>query len=162
MTVRVIRFQSLLSEIGMTGWTLRFHCVTSFGPMPKLKLFWNGTLIMLAIGFWAALASASWSLAAWANRPEASASKKPEVPKMAFGFISFSFVLCQRELLRSLVNSRATPCEAARVFHQSTASLVSRRRLWCWVGCSRPAPAPGFPDSSGLESGHPNRRRGSA
>ena len=59
MMVRVMRFQSSLSEIGMTGWMLRFHCVTSFGPMPKLKSFWNGTLIMFAIGFCAALASAS-------------------------------------------------------------------------------------------------------
>src|SRR5277367_1974310 len=66
MMVRVMRFQSSLNEIGMTGWTFRLYCMTLFGPMPKLKLFWKGTLIMLAMGFWAALASASWSSAALA------------------------------------------------------------------------------------------------
>src|SRR5271167_2749432 len=35
------------------------HCVASLGPIPKLKLFWKGTLMRLAIGFWLSLASSS-------------------------------------------------------------------------------------------------------
>src|ERR1700758_697471 len=37
----------------------RTHCVASLGPIPKLKLFWNGTLMRLATGFWVSLASSS-------------------------------------------------------------------------------------------------------
>src|SRR5271165_2103677 len=59
--VRVIRFQSLFKLIGITGSTFRFHCVASLGPMPKLKLFWKGTLMRLATGFWVSLASFSVS-----------------------------------------------------------------------------------------------------
>ena len=84
MTVRVTIFQSSLSENGMTGWTLRSHCVTSLGPMPKLKLFWNGTLIMLAIGFCAALANASVS----------SANAAPETPNRPAATITSVSVPC--------------------------------------------------------------------
>src|SRR5262245_5410322 len=48
---RVIRFQSLVSVIGMTGWTFSTQTVLSFGPVLKLKLCWNGTLIRSAMGF---------------------------------------------------------------------------------------------------------------
>src|SRR5208282_2874291 len=53
------RFQSLLQVIGIIGCTFRSHCVASFEPIPKLKLFWKGTLMRLAIGFWLSLASSS-------------------------------------------------------------------------------------------------------
>src|SRR5208283_294406 len=59
MMMRVIRFQFSFREIGMTGWTLRIYWVVWFGPTLKLKLFWNGTLMSLATGFCASLASSS-------------------------------------------------------------------------------------------------------
>ena len=59
--VRVIRFQSSLSVIGRTGWMLRTFCVWWSGPALNVVLFCKGRLIMLAIGFCAALANASVS-----------------------------------------------------------------------------------------------------
>ena len=56
---RVMRFQSSFKEIGMTGWKFMMYCVTLLGPTSKLKLFWKGTLIMLATGFCAILANSS-------------------------------------------------------------------------------------------------------
>src|SRR5262245_32717012 len=38
MMVRVMRFQSWVSLIGTTGWTLRTHTVASLEPVLKLKL----------------------------------------------------------------------------------------------------------------------------
>src|SRR5574341_227659 len=32
--VRVMRFQSVVRPIGITGWTLRMYCVVLFGPTP--------------------------------------------------------------------------------------------------------------------------------
>ena len=59
----------------MTGWMLRTFCVCFSGPALSVVLFWNGRLIMAAIGFCAALASASVSSAnaapETANRPAA-------------------------------------------------------------------------------------------
>ena len=45
-------FQSLLMETGMTGWMLAVYFIASAGPMPKSQLFWIGTLIRSATGFW--------------------------------------------------------------------------------------------------------------
>ena len=53
----------------MTGWTLRTFSVCFSGPALSVVLFWNGRLIMFAIGFCAALAKASVS----------SASAAPEI-----------------------------------------------------------------------------------
>ena len=47
----------------MTGWMLRTFCVCFSGPALSVVLFWNGRLIMFAIGFCAALAKASVSSA---------------------------------------------------------------------------------------------------
>ena len=33
--------------------------MASLGPLPKLKLFWKGTLMRFAMGFWVSLASSS-------------------------------------------------------------------------------------------------------
>ncbi len=57
--VRVMMFQSSLTEIGITGWMLRMFCVPLSGPKLKLVLFWNGRLIRLPTGFCASLASSS-------------------------------------------------------------------------------------------------------
>jgi hypothetical protein len=43
--VRRMRFQSLLMEIGMTGWMLAVYFIALAGPMPKSQLFWMGTLM---------------------------------------------------------------------------------------------------------------------
>ena len=61
--VRVMRFQSSFRPTGKTGWMFRMFCVFFRGPTSKLVLFCNGRLIMSAIGFCAALASAAASLA---------------------------------------------------------------------------------------------------
>jgi hypothetical protein len=71
MMVRVMTFQSALTLIGTTGWILRMFCVPFCGPTLKLVLFWNGTLIMFAIGFCASFASSSALIAA--NAGEAAA-----------------------------------------------------------------------------------------
>jgi hypothetical protein len=47
--VRVMRFQSSVSLIGITGWMFRIQTLRFSGPV--LKLFWNGTLIRSAAGF---------------------------------------------------------------------------------------------------------------
>ncbi len=57
--VRVMTFQSGLTEIGMTGWMFSMFCVPFSGPKLRLVLFWNGTLIRFPTGFWASLASSS-------------------------------------------------------------------------------------------------------
>src|SRR6185503_11838437 len=57
MMVRVMRFQSAFSLIGITGWTLRIQTISSLLPAPTLKLFWKGTLMRSATGFWVFLAS---------------------------------------------------------------------------------------------------------
>src|SRR5580692_1722374 len=57
--VRVMRFQLLLSVIGMTGWTLTVYFIARDGPMPKSQLFWMGTLMRLETGFWSFLASSA-------------------------------------------------------------------------------------------------------
>jgi hypothetical protein len=46
-----MRFQSSLSENGMTGWKFRKKRVFSSGPTPYSQLAWKGTLIRLATGF---------------------------------------------------------------------------------------------------------------
>jgi hypothetical protein len=56
MIVRVMRFHWSVSLIGITGWTFRTHTVRFSGPVLKLKLFWNGTLIRSATGFWVCFA----------------------------------------------------------------------------------------------------------
>ena len=57
--VRVMMFQSLSIEIGITGWMLRMFCVPFSGPKLRLVLFWNGRLIRLPTGFCASFASSS-------------------------------------------------------------------------------------------------------
>ena len=57
--VRVMMFQSLPTEIGITGWMLRTFCVPFSGPKLRFVLFWNGTLIRLPTGFCASFASSS-------------------------------------------------------------------------------------------------------
>ena len=59
MIVRVMMFQSLSTEIGITGWMLRMFCVPFSGPKLRFVLFWNGTLIRLPTGFCASFASSS-------------------------------------------------------------------------------------------------------
>src|SRR4051794_11311267 len=59
--VREMMFQSGPRGIGMTGCMLSMSCARLNGPVLKLVLFWNGRLIMLAMGFWAAFARASGS-----------------------------------------------------------------------------------------------------
>ena len=67
MIVRVMRFQSVLISIGITGWMFRMFCVPLSGPTLKLVLFWNGTLIRLATGFCASFASSSVVISARAG-----------------------------------------------------------------------------------------------
>src|SRR5208283_2563717 len=68
--VRTIRFQSLLMEIGTTGWMLAVYFIALAGPMPKSQLFWIGTLMRAATGFWSFLASsASWAALSSAAPP---------------------------------------------------------------------------------------------
>jgi hypothetical protein len=62
--VRVIRFQSASRRKGMTGWIFKTCCVRSSGPVCRFALYWKGTLIMPAIGFWAAFARSEASAAA--------------------------------------------------------------------------------------------------
>src|SRR5262245_532206 len=55
--MRAIRFQFSVRWRGITGWTLRTYTIRSLLPAPKLKLFWKGTLMRSATGFWVFLAS---------------------------------------------------------------------------------------------------------
>src|ERR1039458_6939104 len=59
--MRVIRFQLSFSLTGITGWMFSTSCVRLYGPTLKLLLFWMGTLMRLATGFWVAFASDSVS-----------------------------------------------------------------------------------------------------
>src|SRR5262245_41384514 len=59
MIVREMTFHCEPKLIGTTGWMLRSFCVRPNGPLLKLMLFWNGTLISDAIGFCDALARSS-------------------------------------------------------------------------------------------------------
>src|SRR5262245_12458070 len=59
--VRVMRFQCSLIENGITGWMLAVYFMAWAGPMPKSQLFWMGTLMRLATGFWSFLASSACS-----------------------------------------------------------------------------------------------------
>jgi hypothetical protein len=61
MIVREIRFQSRVSRKGMTGWTFRMYWRSSPGPTPKFRLFWNGTEMRSATGFWVFRASSASS-----------------------------------------------------------------------------------------------------
>ena len=65
---QTIRHRLDRRAVGSHGSALRFvknqarHGISrpeTIGPIPKLKLFWNGTLMRLAIGFWLSLASSS-------------------------------------------------------------------------------------------------------
>ncbi len=57
--VRVMMFHSGLISKGITGWMFRMFCVPLNGPVLRLALYWNGTLIRLPTGFCASLASSS-------------------------------------------------------------------------------------------------------
>lgn len=57
--VRVMMFQSSLTETGITGWMLSTFWVFFSCSKFKFMLFWNGTLMRLPTGFWASLASSS-------------------------------------------------------------------------------------------------------
>src|SRR5215470_20035893 len=59
MIVREMTFHCAFKLIGTTGWMLRTFCERPNGPLLKLLLFWNGTLINEAIGFCDALARSS-------------------------------------------------------------------------------------------------------
>jgi hypothetical protein len=48
MMVRVTRFHSRFTSIGITGWMLRMFCLFFCGPYFRFVLFWNGTLIKAA------------------------------------------------------------------------------------------------------------------
>jgi hypothetical protein len=61
-------FQFLFTSIGITGWMFRMFCVPDSGPVLKLVLFWNGTLIRLPTGFCASLASSSALISARAEQ----------------------------------------------------------------------------------------------
>ena len=69
-------FQSLLTEIGITGWMLRMFCVPFSGPKLRLVLFWNGRLIRLPTGFCASFASSSALISACAGVVARSASPR--------------------------------------------------------------------------------------
>ena len=56
---RMIRFQLSLTFTGITGWMFNTSWVRYPGSMPKLLLFWTGTLMRLATGFCAAFLNAS-------------------------------------------------------------------------------------------------------
>src|SRR5271170_3099566 len=60
--VRMMRFQCSSSEMGITGWMFTLYCMAWLGPMPKSQLFWKGTLIRFATGFWSFLARSASSL----------------------------------------------------------------------------------------------------
>ena len=89
MMVRVIRFQSSVSLIGITGWTFRIQTVSSLLPAPKLKLFWKGTLMRSATGFCVFFAnSVSLSVAAearstrWCSRYGGNGSQAIDSPEL--------------------------------------------------------------------------------
>src|SRR5262245_41860603 len=50
--VRVMRFQSSVRWMGITGWMFRSQTLRFSGPVLKLKLFWNGALMRSATGFY--------------------------------------------------------------------------------------------------------------
>src|SRR5580704_11069013 len=62
--MRVMRVQFSARRAGITGWMLSTSWVRSFEPIPKLLLFWMGTLIRLATGFCVAFCNASVLLVA--------------------------------------------------------------------------------------------------
>ena len=70
MMMRVMRFQSSVSLIGITGWMLRSQTLRFSGPVLKLKLFWKGTLIRSATGFCVCLAR---SVSLWVSPPDGAA-----------------------------------------------------------------------------------------
>ena len=72
MMVRVIRFQSSLKLMGMTGWTLSTYCVALFGPTPKLKLFWKGNADQLGHGVLRGLGQLFLTFLAFASASAAS------------------------------------------------------------------------------------------
>src|ERR1700752_320958 len=65
------------------GLNIRTRCVASLGPIPKLKLFWNGTLMRLATGFWVSLASSSVLDSCSLEDSAAFALKNAKVSKIA-------------------------------------------------------------------------------
>src|SRR5678816_987045 len=60
-------YQFLTRVIGMTGWMIKTFPIFSSGPSPKYVLLWNGTLILVAIGFSATCRPFSWSSDVWAK-----------------------------------------------------------------------------------------------
>ena len=74
--VRRMRFQSLVIEIGMTGWMLSVYFVASAGPMPKSQLLWSGTLMRAAIGFCVFFASSASLSSATAGTESARRSSR--------------------------------------------------------------------------------------
>src|SRR4030095_15203723 len=65
--VRMITFQSLVSDNGITGWKFSVHLKPSlFGPRLNSKLFWKGTLMSELIGLASSFTSSS-SLFSWAK-----------------------------------------------------------------------------------------------
>src|SRR5262245_15891365 len=80
MMIRLIRFQPSVRWYGITGWTLRTQTGWCSGPVRKLKLFWNGTLIRSATGFCVFLAR-SVSLSSAARREAARTVSNTRRPK---------------------------------------------------------------------------------
>src|SRR5438093_6383797 len=70
--MRAIRFQSSLSDSGMTGWMFSVYLKLSLSwPVLKSKLLWKGTLMSEAMGLESFLASSS----ALAGPPAAAVSE---------------------------------------------------------------------------------------
>ena len=66
---RVIRFKLSLNLIGITGWKFITFCVPLLAPIPYSVLFWNGTLIRLAMGLANFFASSAASFAVGGGCP---------------------------------------------------------------------------------------------
>ncbi len=100
--VRAMRFQSSLSEMGITGCTLTLYWNPSpFGPAPKSKLFWMGTLMRLATGLESFLASSAAAAlssvaASCANSAvvEVNTSAQTSAAAMMFFVFKFLFLVC--------------------------------------------------------------------
>jgi hypothetical protein len=118
--VRVMRFQSSVRWIGITGWMFRSQTLRFSGPVLKLKLFWNGTLMRSATGFCVFFAR-SELLSSPPLAGVAACSARS-------GFASNTAAITDATVTNRRIGN-ASPRPATARFCVTVASSVSRRRL---------------------------------
>src|SRR5215207_5215012 len=106
--VRLMTFQFGLSDNGHTGWMLSRFWTSPSGPYPKFVLFWNGTLIIAAMGFCAAFARSCWAVAGSgaAARASGSANARPRSRGSSVAVL-IVYLRCERTRGASNVRPRA-------------------------------------------------------